>query len=68
VHRLLGAAYWDVHVEPLVSPNIEAVSLLAMNPKLEVVQYEQCGHHAHRMTALADRFARDLEDFVMRVC
>jgi pimeloyl-ACP methyl ester carboxylesterase len=53
-----GAAFWNEHVEPL----------MAVNPKLEIVQYEQCGHHARRMTALADRFARDLEDFVMRVC
>jgi pimeloyl-ACP methyl ester carboxylesterase len=51
----LGAALWDAHVEPLK----------VTNPELEIVQYEQSGHHPHRMIALAERFSRDLEDFAM---
>jgi pimeloyl-ACP methyl ester carboxylesterase len=53
-----GAAFWDAHVDPL----------MATNPQLDIVQYEQCGHHPHRMIALAERFSRDLENFVMRFC
>jgi hypothetical protein len=34
------------------------------NPHLEIVQYSQCGHHAHRMITLEERFIRDLEDFI----
>jgi len=53
----LGAALWDPHVEPLK----------ATNPGLEIVQYEQSGHHPHRMIGLAERFSRDLEDFAVLV-
>ena len=53
----LGAALWDAHVDVLK----------ATNPELEIVQYEQGGHHLHRMIRLAERFSRDLEDFAMRV-
>jgi len=53
----LGAAFWDAHVD----------ALKATNPELEIVQYEQGGHHLHRMIRLAERFSRDLEDFAMRV-
>jgi pimeloyl-ACP methyl ester carboxylesterase len=53
----LGATLWDAHVD----------LLKATNPELEVVQYEQGGHHLHRMISLAERFSRDLEDFSMRV-
>jgi pimeloyl-ACP methyl ester carboxylesterase len=49
-----GAAFWDEH----------AVSLLAMNPHLEIVQYKQCGHHAHRMLRFESRFFNDLEEFI----
>jgi pimeloyl-ACP methyl ester carboxylesterase len=49
-----GAAFWDEH----------AVSLLATNPQLEIVQYEQCGHHAHRMPRFEARFFNDLEKFI----
>src|SRR6516162_4320955 len=52
----LGAALWDAHVDVLK----------ATNPELEIVQYEQGGHHLHRMISLAERFSRDLEDFAMR--
>jgi hypothetical protein len=41
--------------------------LKATNPELEIVQYEQGGHHLHRMISLAERFSRDLEDFAIRV-
>jgi pimeloyl-ACP methyl ester carboxylesterase len=53
----LGAAFWDAHVD----------LLKATNPELEIVQYEQGGHHLHRMISLAERFSRDLEDFATRV-
>jgi len=53
----LGAALWDAHVD----------ALKTTNPALEIVQYEQGGHHLHRMIRLAERFSRDLEDFAMRV-
>jgi hypothetical protein len=53
----LGAALWDAHVDVLK----------ATNPELEIVQYEQGGHHLHRMIRLAERFSRDLVDFAMRV-
>jgi pimeloyl-ACP methyl ester carboxylesterase len=53
----LGAALWDAHVDVLK----------ATNPELEIVQYEQGGHHLHRMISLAERFSCDLEDFAMRV-
>ena len=52
-----GAALWDAHVDPLK----------LTNPELEIVQYEQGGHHLHRMIGLAERFSRDLEEFVIRV-
>ena len=52
-----GAALWDAHVDPLK----------VTNPGLEIVQYEQSGHHPHRMIGLAERFCRDVEDFVMLV-
>jgi pimeloyl-ACP methyl ester carboxylesterase len=51
-----GAAFWDEH----------AVSLLATNPQLEIVQYEQCGHHAHRMPRFEARFFNDLEKFIAK--
>lgn len=50
----LGAALWDRH----------ANLLKETNPHLEIVQYSQCGHHAHRMITLEERFIRDLEDFI----
>jgi pimeloyl-ACP methyl ester carboxylesterase len=52
-----GAALWDGHAELLV----------ATNPRMDIVQYELCGHHPHRMISLAERFFLDLEDFAMRV-
>ena len=51
-----GGAFWDEH----------AVSLLATNPHLEIVQYKQCGHHPHRMPDFEPRFLNDLEDFVAK--
>ena len=51
-----GAAFSDEH----------AVSLLATNPQLEIVQYKQCGHHAHRMPRLESRFFNDLEEFIAK--
>jgi pimeloyl-ACP methyl ester carboxylesterase len=51
-----GAAFWDEHV----------ASLLATNPGLEIVQYEQCGHHPHRMPGFESRFFEDLEDFIAK--
>jgi hypothetical protein len=52
----LGAAFWDAHVD----------ALKTTNPEPEIVQYEQGGHHLHRMINLAERFSRDLDDFAMR--
>jgi pimeloyl-ACP methyl ester carboxylesterase len=51
-----GAAFWDEH----------AASLLATNSGMEVVKYERCGHHAHRMPAFEQRFFDDLEDFIAK--
>jgi pimeloyl-ACP methyl ester carboxylesterase len=51
-----GAAFWDEH----------AVSLLATNPHLEIVQYKQCGHHPHRMPGFEPRFFNDLEEFIAK--
>jgi pimeloyl-ACP methyl ester carboxylesterase len=51
-----GAAFWDEH----------AVSLLATNPNLEIVQYKQCGHHAHRMPRFESQFFSDLEEFIAK--
>ena len=51
-----GAAFWDEH----------AVSLLATNPHLEIVQYKQCGHHPHRMPRFESRFFNDLEGFIAK--
>src|ERR1700761_936826 len=51
-----GSAFWDEH----------AVSLLATNPHLEIVQYKQCGHHAHRMPRFESRFFNDLGEFVAK--
>jgi len=53
-----GAAFWDEH----------AVTLLATNPDLEIVQYKQCGHHPHRMLGFESRFFNDLEDFIAKTC
>ena len=55
--KRFGAALWDAHVD----------SLRETNPRLEIVQYEQGGHHLHRMIGLAGRFSRDLEDFTSLV-
>jgi pimeloyl-ACP methyl ester carboxylesterase len=52
-----GAAFWDEH----------AVSLLATNPHLEIVQYKQCGHHPHRMPGFESRFFNDLEEFIAKI-
>jgi pimeloyl-ACP methyl ester carboxylesterase len=52
-----GAAFWDPHVD----------RLKVTNPELEIVKYEQVGHHPHRTIGLAERFSRDLEDFAMRI-
>ena len=51
-----GGAFWDEH----------AVSLLATNPQLEIVQYKPCGHHAHRMPRFESRFFNDLEEFIAK--
>jgi pimeloyl-ACP methyl ester carboxylesterase len=51
-----GGAFWDEH----------AVSLLATNPQLEIVQYKPCGHHAHRMPSFEPRFFNDLEEFIAK--
>jgi pimeloyl-ACP methyl ester carboxylesterase len=55
--KQFGAALWDAHVD----------SLKVTNPRLQVEQYEQGGHHPHRMIGLAERFSRDLEDFTSLV-
>src|SRR5262249_31162303 len=52
-----GAALLDAHVAPLKKTNHE----------LEIVQYEQRGHHPHRIIPLPQLFSSDLEDFAMRV-
>jgi pimeloyl-ACP methyl ester carboxylesterase len=51
-----GAAFCNEH----------AVSLLATNPNLEIVQYKQCGHHAHRMPRFESQFFSDLEEFIAK--
>jgi pimeloyl-ACP methyl ester carboxylesterase len=52
--KRFGAAFWEEHMR----------MMSATNPRVEIIEYKECGHHPHRMIAFEERFLHDLEDFI----